>query len=81
MSLHITSGSERLAGLDDIKVLGVDVIVLREVVIFLCNKNTLSEQILVDLLAVCFGDEPKLWSAAHLNMVWQSHRLTFWVIW
>jgi len=41
-----------LAGLDNVKVLGVDLLVLWEVEVLLCDKYALTEQVLVDLLAV-----------------------------
>ena len=58
LSLDIAAGGERLAGLDDVEVLGVNVVVLGEVVVLLCDEDTLSEEVLVDLLAVCLWNKP-----------------------
>ena len=58
MSLDVTTGGEGLAGLDDVEVLGVDVVVLWEVVVLLCDEHTLAEEVLVDLLSVCLGNKP-----------------------
>ena len=59
LSLDVTTGGERLAGLDDEKVLGVNVVVLWEVVVLLRDKHTLTEEVLVDLLSVGLGDKPR----------------------
>ena len=58
LSLDVAAGGERLAGLDDVEVLGVNVVVLWKVVVLLCNEDTLSEEVLVDLLAVCLWNKP-----------------------
>jgi hypothetical protein len=58
LSLDIPAGSEGLAGLDDVEVLGVDVVVLWEVVVLLCDEHTLTEEVLMDLLSVCLGNKP-----------------------
>jgi hypothetical protein len=58
LSLDIAAGGKRLAGLDDEEVLGVNVVVLWEVVILLCDEDTLTEEVLVDLLAVCLWNKP-----------------------
>jgi hypothetical protein len=58
LSLDVAAGSKRLAGLDNVEVLRVNVVVLWEVVVLLCNKDTLSEEVLVDLLAVCLWNKP-----------------------
>ncbi len=58
MGLNIAARGEGLAGLDNVEILGIDVVVLWEVVILLCDENALSEQILVDLLAVCLWNKP-----------------------
>jgi len=58
LSLDVTTGGERLASLDDVKVLGIDVVVLWKVVVLLCDEDTLSEEVLVDLLAVCLWNKP-----------------------
>lgn len=58
MSLDVATGSERLAGLDNVEVLGVNVVVLWEVVVLLCDEHTLTEEVLVDLLSVCLGNKP-----------------------
>jgi hypothetical protein len=58
LSLDVTTGSKRLASLNDVKVLGVNVVVLWKVVVLLRDEDTLTEEVLVDLLAVCLWDEP-----------------------
>ena len=47
-----------MAGFDDIEVLGVDVVVLWEVVVLLCDEHALTEEVLVDLLSVCLRNKP-----------------------
>lgn len=59
LSLDIAAGGKGLASLDDVKVLGIDVVVLGKVVVLLRNEHALAEEVLVDLLAVCLGDEPE----------------------
>jgi hypothetical protein len=76
LSLDIATGGERLAGLDDEKVLGVNVVVLGKVVILLCNENTFTEEVLVDLLAVCFWDEPA--KCKYVNITSSLICLTSW---
>lgn len=49
-----------MAGLYDVEVLGIDVIVLWEVIILLGDENTLTEEVLVDLLSVGLGDKPEV---------------------
>lgn len=44
--LDIATGVEGLAGLDDEKVLGIDVVVLGKVVVLLRDEDTLSEEVL-----------------------------------
>lgn len=58
MGLDVSTGGKGLASLDDVEVLGIDVVVLWEVVVLLCDKYALTEQVLVDLLAVSLWDEP-----------------------
>jgi len=58
LSLDVAPGGKRLAGLDNVEVLGVDVVVLWQVVILLCDEYALTEQVLVDLLSVCLGNKP-----------------------
>lgn len=58
LGLDVATGGERLAGLDNVEVLGVNVVVLWEVVVLLCDEDTLSEEVLVDLLSVGLGDKP-----------------------
>lgn len=58
LSLDVSAGGEGLASLDDVEVLGVNVVVLWEVVVLLCDENTLAEEVLVDLLSVSLGDKP-----------------------
>lgn len=58
LSLDIAAGSEGLAGLDDIEVLGVNVVVLGEVVVLLRHEHTLTEEVLVNLFSVCLGNKP-----------------------
>ena len=60
MGLDVAAGSERLAGLDNVEVLGVNVVVLWEVVVLLCDEHSLTEEILVNLLSVSLGDEPMI---------------------
>jgi len=57
LSLEVAAGCEGLAGFDDEEVLGVNVAVLGHVEVLLGHEHTLSEEVLVDLLAVCLGDE------------------------
>lgn len=59
LGLDVTTGGKRLAGLDDVQVLGVDVVVLWKVVVLLGDEDTLTEEVLVDLLAVGLWDEPE----------------------
>ena len=47
-----------LAGLNDVQVLGVNVVVLWKVEVLLGDEDTLTEEVLVDLLAVGLWDEP-----------------------
>ena len=47
-----------MAGLNDVEVLCVDVVVLWEVVVLLCDEDALTEEVLVDLLSVCLGNKP-----------------------
>ena len=58
MSLDIAAGGKRLAGLDDVEILSVNIVVLWEVVILLRDEDTLTEEVLVDLLAVCLWNKP-----------------------
>ena len=58
LGLDVTTGGKRLAGLDDVQVLGVDVVVLWKVIVLLGDEDTLTEEVLVDLLAVGLWDEP-----------------------
>ena len=58
LGLDIATGSKRLARLDNVEILGIDVVVLWEVVVFLCDEYTLTEEVLVDLLSVCLGKKP-----------------------
>jgi hypothetical protein len=48
-----------LTGFDNVEILGVDVVVLWEVVVFLCDEYTLTEEVLVDLLSVCLWNQPR----------------------
>lgn len=41
-----------------VEVLSVNLLVLREVEVLLRNKDTLTEEVLVDLLAVGLGNQP-----------------------
>jgi hypothetical protein len=59
LSLDVAAGGKRLASLDDVEVLGVNVVVFWEVVVLLCDEDTLSEEVLVDLLAVCLWNKPE----------------------
>lgn len=58
MGLDVSAGGKGLASLDDVEILGVNVVVLWKVVILLCDKYALTEQVLVDLLAVCLRNKP-----------------------
>jgi hypothetical protein len=58
LGLDVAAGSERLAGLDNVKVLGINIVVLWEVVVLLCDEHALTEEVLVDLLSVCLGNKP-----------------------
>lgn len=58
LGLDVAARGERLAGLDHVEVLGVDVVVLGEVEVLLGDEYTLAEEVLVDLLSVGLGDEP-----------------------
>ena len=59
LGLDITTGGKRLAGLDNVEILGVDVVVLWEIVVFLRDEYTLTEEVLVDLLSVCLWNQPR----------------------
>ena len=59
MSLDVATGGKRLAGLDDVEILGVNVVVLWEVVVLLRDEHALTEQVLVDLLSVGLGNKPR----------------------
>jgi hypothetical protein len=58
LGLDVSTGGQRLASLHNVKVLGVNVIVLWKVVVLLGDQDTLTEEVLVDLLAVGLWDEP-----------------------
>lgn len=57
LGLEVAARGQRLAGLDDEEVLGVDLAVLGLEVLF-GDEHALAEEVLVDLLAVRFGDQP-----------------------
>jgi hypothetical protein len=59
LGLDIATGSKRLAGLDNVEILGIDVVVLWEIVVFLRDEYTLAEEVLVDLLSVCLWNQPR----------------------
>jgi hypothetical protein len=59
LGLDVTTGGKRLAGLDNVEILGVDVVVLWEIVVFLRDEDTLTEEVLVDLLSVCLWNQPR----------------------
>lgn len=71
LGLDISARGERLASLDNVQVLCVDVVVLWQVVVLLGDKDTLTEEVLVDLLAVGLGDEP----ARKLVLVFPLHTI------
>ena len=77
LSLDVAAGGERLACLDNVEVLGVNVVVLWKVVVLLCNEDTLSEEVLVDLLAVCLWNKPGIISLLS-NSTLRSVYLTSW---
>lgn len=58
MSLDVSAGGEGLASLDNEQVLGVDIWVLWQIVLLSSDKNTLTEEVLVDLLAVGLWNKP-----------------------
>ena len=53
---------QRGLSVTDVEVLRVNLTVLGQVVVFLSHEHSLAEEILVDLLAVSFWDEPGVWS-------------------
>ena len=57
LGLEEAARGERLAGLDDEEVLGVDLAVLA-LEVLLRDEHALAEEVLVDLLAVGLGDQP-----------------------
>jgi hypothetical protein len=59
LGLDIATGGKRLAGLDNVEILGIDVVVLWEIVVFLRDEYTLAEEVLVDLLSVCLWNQPR----------------------
>lgn len=73
LGLDISAGGEGLASLDDVQVLCVDVVVLWQVVVLLGDEDTLTEEVLVDLLAVGLGDEP----ARKVALVFPLHTIPF----
>jgi hypothetical protein len=58
LGLDVAARGKRLASLDNVEVLGVNVVVLWEIVILLGDEYTLTEEVLVDLLSVSLGDKP-----------------------
>lgn len=76
MSLDVAARGERLAGLDDEEILGVDFVMLGQIVVLLCDKYALAKQILVNLLPVCLGNEP---TQRSIGLRWSIGRyLTSW---
>lgn len=73
LGLDISAGGEGLASLDDVQVLCVDVVVLWQVVVLLGDEDALTEEVLVDLLAVGLGDEP----ARKVALVLPWHTIPF----
>ena len=73
LGLDISAGGEGLASLDNVQVLCVDVVVLWQVVVLLGDEDTLTEEVLVDLLAVGLGDEP----ARKVALVLPLHTIRF----
>lgn len=59
LSLDVTTRRERLASLDNVEVLGVNVVVLWKVVVLFRDEYTLAEEVLVDLAPISLGNEPK----------------------
>jgi len=78
LSLDIAAGCERLAGLDDVEVLGVNVVVLGKVVVLLCDEHTLTEEVLVDLLSVGLGNKPGYYQYASCDCDTSHCMLTSW---
>ena len=58
LGLEEAARGERLAGLHDVEVLGVNLVVLGQVEVLLRHADALTEEVLVDLLAVGLGDQP-----------------------
>jgi hypothetical protein len=58
LSLDIAARGERLTGLNNIEIFGVDVVMLWEVVILFRDEYSLTKEILVNLLSVSLWDEP-----------------------
>lgn len=57
LGLEVAAGCEGLTGFDNEEVLGVDVAVLWKVEVLLGHEYALTEEVLVDFLAVCLWDE------------------------
>ena len=77
LGLDVAAGGERLACLDNVEVLGVNVVVLWKVVVLLCDEDTLSEEVFVDLLTVCLWNKPGIISLLS-NSALHSENLTSW---
>jgi len=58
LRLEVAARGQGLAGLDDVEVLGLDLVVLGQVEVLLRDADTFAEEVFVDLLAVGFGDQP-----------------------
>jgi hypothetical protein len=58
LSLDVSTGGQRLASLDDEEVLGSNICVCAGI-FFLCDEDTLTEEVFVDLLSVCLWDKPR----------------------
>jgi len=58
LGLEEAARGERLAGLDDVEVLGVDFAVLGLVEVLLGDEDAFAEEVRVDRFAVGFGNQP-----------------------
>lgn len=78
LGLDIAAGGKGLASLDNVKVLGVNIVVLWQVVVLLCDEDTLSEEVLVDLLTVCLGNKPVGSQFIMRDSIYWQGKQTFW---
>ena len=76
LRLYIAARLKRLAGLDDEEVLGVDFAVLGHVEVLFRDEDALAEEVLVDFLAVGFGNEPVAILVLYIYEVLTEYALT-----